>query len=367
MGKVLVLNAGSSSLKVAVLPEEGPAERVTAPPLGHPGTPGFETGYRVFLRGLIARVHPIEGIGHRVVHGGARFDQPTRITPGLLEELRRLSPLDPEHLPLQVSLISIVGEEFPEIPQVACFDTAFHRALPRVSQIIPIPRKYEAAGIRRYGFHGLSYSYIVGELGLGAGGRTVIAHLGSGASLAAVLRGKCVDTTMAFTPASGIPMSRRSGDLDPGLVEFLAKTEGMSASQFQRMVNTESGLLGISETSADVRELLAREGTDPRAQEALAVFCYSVKKTIGAYAAALGGLETLVFSGGIGENSSVLRGRICEGLEFLGVELDPEWNNQHRPVISKGRVTVRVIKTDEEAEIARATRDILRRGNDRQR
>jgi acetate kinase len=358
MSAILALNAGSSSLKFGLFAfdppgpvERGKIERVsgqklvsTVPSLIH----------------KIAAGRKIDAIGHRVVHGGPRYAAPTRVTPDLLEELRRISPYDPEHLPAQIELIEACAGSFPGTPQVACFDTAFHKDLPRVSRILPIPRKYEAAGIRRYGFHGLSYQYIVRELGLTAGGRAILAHLGNGASLAAVHKGKCVDTTMAFTPAAGIPMSRRSGDLDPGLVAYLAKTEGMSAEQFQEMVNTQSGLFGISETSSDVRDLLAKEKDDVRAAEALAVFCYAVKKTIGAYAAALGGLDTLVFAGGIGENSAIIRERICDGLGFLGIELDAAWNAEQKPILSKGTVTVRVIRTDEELEIARSTGEVLR-------
>jgi acetate kinase len=245
---------------------------------------------------------------------------------------------------------------------VACFDTAFHRDLPRASRLLAIPRKYEAKGVWRYGFHGLSYAYLTRALAREPGGlpaRLVIAHLGNGASVTAIRQGRSVDTTMAFTPTAGLPMSRRSGDLDPGLVAYLARTEGMTAEQFHEMVNTRSGLLGISETSADVRDLLAREGADVRAAEALAVFCQAVRKTIGAHAAVLGGLDALVFAGGIGEHGAVIRARVCEGLEFLGITLDPARNAEHAAVISTGRVAVRVMRTDEEVEIARSTWEVL--------
>jgi acetate kinase len=357
---VLALNAGSSSLKYALYSAGEKLTRIAAQKL-ESDPPKERAEVALTLAAMhTAQGWPLEAVGHRIVHGGPRFLAPTKVTSDLVRELKKISPYDPQHLPAQIELIETCAARFPSVPQVACFDTAFHRDLPRVSRILPIPRKYEAEGIRRYGFHGLSYQYVVRELGLNAGGKAVIAHLGNGASVAAVNKGKCVDTTMAFTPAAGIPMSRRSGDLDPGLIDYLAKTEGMTPDRFQKMVNTESGLLGISETSSDVRDLLEKEKSDSRAAEALAVFCYSVKKTIGAYAAALGGIETLVFAGGIGENSSVIRERVCDGLGFLGVELDPDWNAANKPIISKGPVTVRVIKTDEELEIARSTWEVLR-------
>ena len=238
--------------------------------------------------------------------------------------------------------------------------------MPRVAQLLPIPRRFDEKGIRRFGFHGLSYAFLMEELERVAGtdasrGRVILAHLGNGSSLAAVRQGKSVDTTMAFTPAAGVPMSTRSGDLDPGLAWYLAQTENMSAEQFHRMVNHESGLLGVSETSSDMRDLLAREAADVRAAEAVALYCYQVMKSIGAFAAALGGLDTLVFSGGIGENAPVIRQRICDRLGFLGVALDDNSNTANEDVISAdaGTVTVRMIRTDEEAMIARATQRIL--------
>ena len=249
---------------------------------------------------------PLTAVGHRVVDGGPKYSEPQRITPAMIGELHRLSPFDPEHMPEELLLVEAFQRRFPELPQVACFDTAFHHDLPRVARLLPIPRRYEAQGVRRYGFHGLSYAFLMEELGRLAGteaalGRVILAHLGSGASLAAVRDGSSVDTSMGFTPAAGVPMSTRSGDLDPGLVWYLARTEKMSAKQFNEMVNSQSGLLGISETSSDMRDLLDREAQDVRAAEAVALFCYQVKKWIGAFAAALGGLDTLVFAGGIGE------------------------------------------------------------------
>jgi acetate kinase len=249
---------------------------------------------------------------------------------------------------------------------VACFDTAFHHDLPRVAQLLPIPRRYEAQGVRRYGFHGLSYAFLMGELARLAGreaaqGRVILAHLGNGASLAAVHRGKSMDTSMSFTPTAGVPMSTRSGDLDPGLVWYLARTEGLDAKRFNEMVNFQSGLLGVSETSSDMRDLLEHETQDVRAAEAVALFCYQVKKWIGAFAAALGGLDTLVFAGGIGENAPVVRARICDGLGFLGIVLEEKRNAGNEGVISAetSRVPVRVIHTDEEWMIANTVCRVL--------
>jgi acetate kinase len=304
----------------------------------------------------------VEAVGHRIVHGGPRYAQPEPITPELLDELRRISPFDPHHLPTEIGLIETIARRCPDTPQVACFDTAFHRHMPRVARLLPIPRKYDRMGIERYGFHGLSYAYAMEELQRIAGadaahGRVVLAHLGAGASLAAVHGGQSIDTSMGFTPTAGIPMATRSGDLDPGLVAFLARSEHLSAEQFGDLVNDRCGLLGVSETSGDVRDLLAREAEDVRAAEALALFCYRARQWIGAFAASLGGLETLVFSGGIGENSPEIRARICAGLRFLGVQLDDQRNQAHGPLISAdgARVAVRVIRTNEELMIARAT------------
>jgi acetate kinase len=224
--------------------------------------------------------------------------------------------------------------------------------MPRVAKLLPIPRRYEALGVQRYGFHGLSYEYLLSQPAMN--GRVILAHLGNGASMAAVRDGQPVDTTMAFTPAAGLVMSTRSGDIDPGLIAFLARSDQMTAAQFTRMVNHESGLLGISETSSDMRDLLAHECNDARAAEAIALFCYQAKKWIGAYAAVLGGIDTLVFTGGIGENLPVIRARICEGLSFLGIELDEQQNAGNAGMISRGRVAVRVIRTDEELVIARS-------------
>ena len=286
---------------------------------------------------------------------------PELVTPELLDELRTIRPYDPDHLPSEIELIETVRQRHPELTQVACFDTAFHRTMPRVAKLLPIPRRYDAKGVQRYGFHGLSYAYLMEELvRLGdpaaTNGRIVLAHLGNGASMAAVRDGKSIDTSMGFTPTAGLVMSTRSGDLDPGVAPYLARTEQMTTDQFYAMVNRKSGLLGVSDISSDMRDLLAQEAHDVRAAEAVALFCYQAKKWIGAFAAALGGLDTLVFAGGIGENAPCVRARICGELGFLGVEIDELRNMETAGVISKfgSRATVRVVHTDEEQMIARS-------------
>ena len=388
--RILTINGGSSSIKFALFEVgdslrrilEGVIERIGLPeaPLRVKGlnqadnfsrpvtAPNHSVAVGALMDWIEERIglDALTAVGHRVVHGGPKYSKPERITAEMVEELRQLSPFDPEHLPEEMQLTEAFHRRYPDLPQVACFDTAFHHDLPRVARLLPIPRRYEAQGVRRYGFHGLSYAFLMGELARLAGtdaaqGRVILAHLGNGASLAAVCDGKSVDTSMSFTPTAGVPMSTRSGDLDPGLVWYLARTEEMNAKQFNEMVNFQSGLLGVSETSSDMRDLLEREAQDVRAAEAVALFCYQVKKWIGSFAAALGGLDTLVFAGGIGENAPLVRARVCEGLSFFGIELDESRNAQAAGVISTdaSRVTVRVIRTDEEYMIAKTVRRVL--------
>jgi acetate kinase len=308
----------------------------------------------------------VHAVGHRVVHG-MQHTEPERVTPRLLAELRRIIPYDPDHLPSEIALIEEVLRRFPKLPQVACFDTAFHRTMPRVAKLLPIPRRFAARGVERYGFHGISYTYLIKELGrvdrADARGRVILAHLGSGASLAALRNGKSIDTSMGFTAASGLVMGTRTGDLDPGVAYYLARVARMTPPRFQRLVNHESGLRGVSGTSSDLRDLCAREAKDARAAEAVDLFCYQARKWIGSFAAALGGLDTLVFSAGIGENAPAIRARICDGLGFLGVELDRKRNAKNAAVISpdSARVKVRVIRTDEELMIARSVIHLLGR------
>jgi acetate kinase len=385
---ILTINGGSSSIKFALFEAGEPLKRVMAGGLDRIGLPdavwhakGSDEKY-TFSRSVQAPDHTVAvgilmdwieerrdtliAVGHRVVHGGPKYSEPQRITAEMVEQLHRLDPFDPEHLPEEILLTRAFHQRYPDLPQVACFDTAFHHNMPRVAQMLAIPRRYLAKGVRRYGFHGLSYAYLMGELDrLGgaeaAKGKVILAHLGNGASLAAVRNGQSIDTSMGLTPAAGVPMSSRSGDLDPGLLWYLARTENMSAKQFNEMVNFQSGLLGVSETSSDMHDLLATEAQDPRAAEAVALFCYQVRKCIGAFAAALGGLDTLVFAGGIGEKAATVRTRICDGLGFLGIELDQERNAKHEAWISSctGRVKVRVMRTDEELMIAWSVMKVL--------
>jgi acetate kinase len=315
----------------------------------------------------------VRAAGHRVVYG-MKHTEPKIVTQDLLDELHRISPNDPDHLPREIELIETFHQRHPKLPQVACFDTAFHQTMPRVAKLLPIPRRFDAKGIQRYGFHRLSYAFLMEELArLGdpaaTTGRVILAHLGNGASLAAVRDGKSMDTSMGFTPTAGLVMSTRSGDLDPGLAPYLARTEQMTTKQFYVMVNHESGLLGVSETSSDTHDLLDHETQDVRAAEAVALFCYQAKKWIGSFAAALGGLDTLVFAGGIGENAPLVRTRICEGLDFLGIELNESRNKDTAGVISTNasRATVRVIRTDEELMIARSVDRALGPGMGQQR
>lgn len=391
---ILTINGGSSSIKFALYQAEEPLQRRLYGKVDRIGLSGTNLtfhgpdGKPQPGLGFVASDHKsaanflidwlekrdgftsIVAVGHRVVHG-MKHTAPELVSRELLDELDRIRPYDPEHLPREIELIETFRQRYPKLPQVACFDTAFHRTMPRVAKLLPIPRRFDAKGIQRYGFHGLSYAYLMEELThLGdpaaSNGRVILAHLGNGASMAAVRDGKSIDTSMGFTPTAGLVMSTRTGDLDPGLAPYLERTEQLSTKQFYEMVNHESGLLGISETSSDMRDLLACEAHDERAAEAVELFCYQARKWIGAYAAALGGLDTLVFAGGIGENAPVIRARICAGLEFLGIEIDAKQNAANEGVVSAaaGRVTVRVIHTDEELTIARSVCRVIGLGPD---
>jgi acetate kinase len=386
---ILTINGGSSSIKFALYQVGEPLKRTLYGKIDRIGLSGTNLTFKDLIENqqeshsIVASDHrsaanilvdwlaerdefaSIEALGHRVVYG-MKHIRPEIVTQDLLDELHRISPYDPDHLPREIELIETFRQHNPELPQVACFDTTFHHTMPRVAKLLPIPRRYDAMGIQRYGFHGLSYAYLTEELvRLGdpaaLKGRIILAHLGNGASLAAVREGKSIDTSMGFTPTGGLVMSTRSGDLDPGLAPYLARIEQMTIKQFYEMVNHKSGLLGVSETSPDMRELLADETGDVRAAEAVALFCYQVKKWIGAFAAALGGLDTLVFTGGIGENAPTIRTRICDGLGFLGIELEENRNASNESVISvaASRVMIRIIHTDEELMIARSVCCIL--------
>lgn len=382
---ILTVNAGSSSIKLALFAAHDTTQKVLEASIENIGQPSAKIvtpdgkkpvsvdnhsdAGKLLTEWLATQVAAtsIKAVGHRIVHGGPDYYETLTATDEVLADLRKLAAFDPEHLPIELELVAVFQDALPQAEQVLCFDTAFHHDLPARSRLLPIPRHFEAKGLRRYGFHGLSYTYILEELRrvegeTAATGKVVIAHLGSGASLAALQNGKPIDTTMSMTPASGIPMGTRSGDLDPGLALYFAHTEGYDAERFNHMVNFESGLLGISETTADMKKLLETEDEDERAKDAVDIFCYQAKKSIGSLAAALGGLNTLVFTGGMGENAPKIRARICEGLEFLGVTIDDARNQQGDRLISAdgSQVGVHVIHTDEAATIARETAGLIK-------
>ncbi|HYT06017.1 MAG TPA: acetate/propionate family kinase [Rugosimonospora sp.] len=382
---ILALNSGSSSLKFAVYEFDGARERLLL--RGEAENIGAPSGH-LWLRtadgsSIVDQLRPISdhqtavqialdelkkgkypspaAIGHRVVNGG-RLSAPQKITPQILTDLRNLVPLAPLHLPAEIKIMEAVASQAPQIPQVACFDTAFHRRLPELAQRFPLPRKLFDEGLRRYGFHGLSYEYVLQELGSAAKGqRLVIAHLGNGCSLAAVRDGSPVDTSMGLTPTGGVMMGTRTGDLDPGILIYLLREKGYDAARLERLVDAESGLLGVSELASDMKTLLAKRDSDARAAEAVAMFCRSIRKEIGAFAAVLGGLDILVFTGGIGERAPAVRDEICRDLGHLGVRLDPVRNNAEEDIISAAQSAclVRVVATNEELMIARHTRGVI--------
>jgi len=382
----LVFNAGSSSLKFCVyqrseagewhIESRGQIEGIgTAPRLsikdGRGGILAYQTlddrvcdvhaaldSLAAWLRSRYTDAH-ILGIGHRVVHGGARFTAPTVITPQVLDELRTLIPLAPLHQPYNLAAIEAVFEKLPGVPQVACFDTSFHRGQPAVADVIPLPRELCRSGIQRYGFHGLSYEYIASVLPQAApeivAGRVIVAHLGSGASLCALKNGKSMDSTLGFTALDGLCMGTRPGSVDPGVILYLFQSLGLSAKEVETILYKKSGLLGISGISNDMRDLL--DSSEPSAQLALDYFVYRVAKEIGALSAVLHGLDGLVFTAGIGENSPEIRRRICEASAWLGIDVDSKANAGNGPRISgtKSRISAWVIPTNEELMIARHT------------
>ena len=383
---ILAVNRGSSSLKFALYEMGGSEALVLKGELEREGVsnglfrvrgPKGEALHdqhlpwpsnnvtKVVAEWLKERTHGKElgGIGHRIVQGGERFVEPQRIDRTVQSALTELVPLAPEHLPGEIEAIDGLMHDFADVPQVACFDTAFHRKMPLVAQTFGLPPE---TGVIRFGFHGLSYEYILQELthsdkNSANGTRTIVAHLGNGCSMAAIRAGVSIDTTMGFTPTGGLVMGTRSGDLDPGVIVYLLRKRGLDATALNDLVNRKAGLLGVSGLSPDMRELLAHEQDNPRAKLAVDLFCYQVKKFLGALAAALGGVNTLVFTGGIGENAAEIRRRICEGLEFLGIHLDAVRNTSNSDVISPSNtpVAVRVIKTNEELMIARHTHRLL--------
>ena len=339
----------------------------------HADVPDHDSALRLFFEWFdnSPERRGVKAVGHRVVHGGERYVRPGVVDDGLLQALNALVALAPDHLPQEINAIREFRRLHPGLPQAACFDTAFHRSMPAVAQLYALPEEVRRQGVLRYGFHGLSYEYILSELKQAAGAeiannKVIIAHLGNGASMGAFRNGKSVDTTMGFTPAGGLVMSTRSGDLDPGVIVYLFKEKGIDASALNRMVNKQSGLLGVSGTSSSMRELLDNEPLDSRAAAAVELFCYQAKKFVGALSAVLGGLDTLIFTGGIGENSPPIRERICRGLDFLGIALDKDRNRQNSPIISRDRspVTIRVMKTNEELMIARHTYALFKQWRD---
>lgn len=387
--QVLTINGGSSSIKFALYEIGSPLQQKLIGKIDRIGLPAttlsfaennqfqpissnisvsdYSSAVDFLLDWFEQRIDfsSVSATGHRVVHGMS-YTEPQLISQTVLDELHRISSYDPQHLPAEIKLIEKFRQHYPLLPQVACFDTTFHQSMPRVARLLPIPRRFDAMGIQRYGFHGLSYTYLMQALEQVAGkpaaqGRVILAHLGNGASLAAVRNGRSIDTSMGFTPSGGLPMGTRSGDLDPGVVEFMMQHEQLTTEQIKHLINHESGLLGVSETSSDMRDLIKLESTDNRAAEAVELFCYQVKKYIGAYAAALAGLNTLVFTGGIGENAATVRARICNGLEFLGIEIEENNNVNNAEIISTktSHVVVRVMQTDEELMIAETVCRVL--------
>lgn len=376
---ILAINLGSSSVKFAVYPDSAEKAELTGKvdriglkdavfrvydakhaPIEERKLPieSHADALKTLLDWLKGRDSKVSVVGHRIVHGGLQYDGPRRVTPEVISALKGLIPLAPEHLPQEIAAVEAVARVHAEVPQVVSFDTAFHRRMPREAQLYGLPRDLADAGIVRYGFHGLSYEYIAGQE---PRGRVVAAHLGNGASLAAIRDGACVDTSMGFTPSGGMAMGTRSGDVDPAVILYLLRERKLAAEQIGKMVNEESGLIGISGISPDMQDLLAKERENPTAAEAIAVFCYQARKYIGAFATALGGLDTLVFAGGIGENAAPIRERICANLGFLGVRLDPSDNARHADVISAAAsaVRVRVIRANEELIVARQAKAVL--------
>jgi acetate kinase len=357
---ILALNGGSSSLKFAAFSvggggepetlERGAVERLSDPGAAVP---------RV-LEMLTARGIEPDAVGHRIVHGGPNHLEPARIDDAMIASLRAAIPFAPLHLPGELAVIDEVSKRNASVSQVACFDTAFHARMPAIAKRLPLPTSLWEEGVRRYGFHGLSYESIVRTLGSLVAGRVVVAHLGNGASMAALSDGEPRETTMGFTPAAGLVMGTRPGDLDPGVVVYLARTRGMDAEALEDLLNRRSGLLALSETTSDMQALLAARASDSRADLAVTLFCYAARKWVGALAAVLGGLDTLVFTGGIGEHAAPVREEICRGLSYLGIELDAARNSRSESIVTAegSRCAVRVIATDEESVVARHTAEL---------
>jgi acetate kinase len=382
---ILTLNVGSSTVKFGFFPLAGgddallhgvleysdsaTAQLRTTDSTGHndsrhlvvsgesptAGLVHFLTGHSLFSS--------VQSVGHRLVHGGSKLRKTVRVDASVRALLDEVVPFAPHHLPAELRAIDEVSRLAPSLVQIACFDTAFHSEIPTVARLFGLPRRFSNSGVVRFGFHGLSYEYVTthlrehGELAP----RTLVAHLGNGASIAAILDGVCIDTSMGMTPSGGLVMSTRSGDLDPGIMLYLLRSRDFSVDDLDDTINKKGGMLGISESSSDVRALLATSSTDSKAEDAIRIFCYQARKFIGAYAAVLGGVDALVFTGGIGEHSPEVRARICKGMDFLGIEIDPELNRLNASIISADQsgVVIRILKTREEVMIARHVRESL--------
>ncbi len=388
--QILTINSGSSSLKFSIYRMESEENLLRTGELSRIGMPegDFEirdgNGRKLLDKSFEIKNHDsaiqmlfnwmqednpdrnLNGIGHRLVHGGKEFREPLRLEERHIHQLEALTPLAPEHLPHEIKAIKVIFNKFPDISQVACFDTGFHRHMPKISQMYPLSAELWDSDIRRYGFHGLSYEYIMQELEKELGDsvkkqKIIIAHLGNGASMAAVKEGKSIDTTMGFTPAGGLMMGTRSGDLDPGVLVYLEKEKNYSVSDINRLVNEQAGLIGVSGKSSSMKDLLDKEETDTHSREAIELFCYQALKYLGAMTAVLGGLDILVFTGGIGENSPEIRERISQKADFLAIDINSKKNSSNEAVISSDEspVNVRVIKTDEELMIARHSFRVL--------
>jgi acetate kinase len=386
--KILCINSGSSSMKFAMylldatekLIAEGAVERIGLSGGwlwlkdgqgkrlvdSHSDFSDHKAAVKAMFNTAIEEQHlPVpDGVGHRLVHGGPKHMAPEMVTSELMLTLRRLIPLAPLHLPSEIKGIDAIAEHYPELSQIVCFDTAFHRRMPEVAQWLPIVRSLWHEGIHRYGFHGLSYEYIVSALGSKTKGRVIIAHLGSGASMTALKDGQPQDTTMGFSGLGGLVMGTRGGDLDPGILLYLMDEKGYDARQLEKLLYQRSGLIGVSGISSDMKTLLDQCTTEPHADQAIELFCYTARKYIGALFAVLGGLDTLVFTGGIGERAAQVRWMICQGLDHLGISLDPGENDVNAEIISTSNspCTVRVIPTNEDLMIARHTRELLLKG-----
>jgi acetate kinase len=387
---IAVLNAGSSSIKYSLFHVRGDALELTlrgqveglytrprfiardaAGELLEETTwaEGVQLGHAGGIDHLVPFVKQhlgrdrLAGMGHRVVHGGMEFTQPVRMTQGVLEKLRQFVPLAPLHQPHNLSSIAVVLERLPDLPQVACFDTSFHRSNPEVAQMFALPATFHAEGVRRYGFHGLSYEYIASVLpqvdARAAGGRTIVMHLGNGASMCALQGGRSVASTMGFTAVDGLPMGTRCGNIDPGVILYLMDQRGMDARAIEKLVYGQSGLLGVSGISSDMRELLASD--DPRARTAIDLYVYRIRRELGSLAAALGGLDAIVFTAGIGEHAAFIRQRVCAEAAWLGVELDAAANAKDGPRITTAtsKVAAWVVPTNEELMIARHARALI--------